>query len=709
MRFNLIVLFVALVAVVFPARSQSWTPVSALIPGGELNEIIIDQNGVLYGNQGLFVVRSTDEGASWEPVHAKNPITVEDLSVSYRLTTLVGPLNSKLLVLYPDNGRSVALYVSLNGGTTWTETQVPAEFHGRQLFVTGLRSGVALAFAYADTSAIVLKSEDGGRSWIIESSIPYLPVELHEASNGTAILYDIQGNLRRRSKDGVWTDMPSPQSGESVIDICMAASRFYVCDGASVHYTTNEGLSWITTTFEDSVESSGTRSIVGFPSGDAVFFNEVENNKTSVYHIRTADDIWVTKADSVRFRPQRAISFGQNRVMYPTTAGPIFSDTRGSEWEIRAKGLFLVPIWRFAIQGNTIVAISISGDIYRGVVGGTQWDLALDYPVATDGFPLLDVVGAAPSTFVIILSDGGVLRSVDDGYSWSMVPGTESTRHRWNICKRRNSNLVVSTSDVILESSDMGLTWNQIAEVSSPSGISESSDGQLYVAAGKSLYRVNNGSATLVHGISVDVGIALCAPNNSSVFGVVGAGYQAGIIEIATTLDSGKTWTTKQVEFPFGAEAGVLDAVLTDNGDLFASTLVSLIHMAPNGYITSSPTMELPSLSIGLRLDEQGNLYRSGASIIEKGVGLVSVREHSSQAPLQVSPIPSTGAVRIAGITSSGVTSINILDAVGARVAKTEVTPADGIVTLDVHALASGAYTVIIGESAQRVAMLISR
>ncbi|MBK9184609.1 MAG: hypothetical protein IPM83_16300 [Ignavibacteria bacterium] len=67
--------------------AQTWTPVSSPIYGGQLDEIVVDDEGTLFGNIGLFVVKSTDKGLTWTSISPK-PLGLEDMNVDARLAFL---------------------------------------------------------------------------------------------------------------------------------------------------------------------------------------------------------------------------------------------------------------------------------------------------------------------------------------------------------------------------------------------------------------------------------------------------------------------------------------------------------------------------------------------------------------------------------------------------------------------------------------------
>lgn len=689
--------------------AQTWTPVSSPIYGGQLDEIVVDDEGTLFGNIGLFVVKSTDKGLTWTSISPKKPLGLEDMNVDARLAFLRGPFNVKVAALYPTTGDFTEIYTTFDGGNTWSTSQVPVQFQGAELFVAGLSNGKGLAFARSTNSTVVLSTNDGGQSWAFEAGFDEMPSSIHESPVGITYVVDNGLLIRRRDAEGAWSTIPLPEGGTPIQNICTAGSRLYLVSLDSVYSTTNEGSTWVSTTFDSPVATFYPRQIVGFPDGGAVLFSQFENNLTAVYRLKNDSLVWSTRHDSLPTGVRRPISFGENNIIFPDDAGPLFSDTWGSEWTMRTQGILLLPIWRFAIQGTSIIAVSFDGSIYRGQVGGSSWDIIPDRPLASGDFPLRDIVDVAPSTY-LINSNRGMFRSENDGNSWGIVAGTENDVYQLNLCKRRNGNIAVTTRNAVKLSTDLGLTWAPIVTVDDTirlSGIAETADGTLYVASEQGLYRVDGPTLTSVHQLNVPVGFAVAAASNAQVFGVVGGSENEGRLEFAVTLDGGNTWTSRTFDIPNGLEPPILDAVLTNTGHLFVSYPLGLIHMTPMGTITSEP-MTLQSFSVGLELDAEENLLRSGISIIEKNDQPVSVQEQTTVISTSVYPTPGRDVVRIAGISTTLPISIRIVNALGVSVAEQISTADNGVVALDVRSLPSGTYTAIIGTTGQSASLVIS-
>lgn len=710
MRFFALAFALCLILATVGGLAQTWTPVSTPIYGGRLERIIADEEGILYGNVGLYVVRSTDKGLTWSPIPPKTPLTLEDMNLDAGLAIIRGPFNVKVVAIYPTDGDFTEIYTSFNGGSSWSTAQVPEQFQGADLFVAGLRSGKGLAFARSTNSTVVLSTSDGGQTWSLETGFTDMPSSIHESTSGITYVEDNSEMIRRRALDGTWSTVPLPEGGTPIQNICTAGDRLYLVSLDSVYSTTNDGTSWTSTTFDSPVTTFYPRQIVGFPDGGAVLFAQYDESHTAVYRLKNDSLVWSTRQDSLPIPVRRPISFGENNIIFPGDAGPFFSDTWGSEWDFRTQGIRLQPIWRFAVQGSSIIAVSIGGDIYRGSVDGPSWDLIADRPPVSGDFPMRDVVAVAPSTY-LISSNRGMFRSHDDGNSWTVVPGTENAPYQLNICKRRNGTIVASTRNAIQSSSDLGLTWSPLITVDDTtylSGLAETADGTLYVASEQGLYRVDGTTLTSVYQLTVPVGFAVAAASNAQVFGVVGGSENDGRLEFAITRDGGNTWTSRTLDIPNGLEPPVLDAVVTNSGHLFVSYPLGLIHMTPTGTITTEP-MTLRSFSVGLELDAEEHLWRSGISIIEKNDQPVSVEDVSEEGGLRIFPTPAQDAIHVSGFVTDAPQQISIITMLGVSVYSGLCTPMSGVVELNIQSLVPGVYRIQIGASGSSLALVVQR
>jgi len=703
-------MILALAFVLTSATAQNWRPITSPIYGGWLSEYSVDKNGVLYGIQGLYAVRSIDKGLTWKEISPKKDLTIEEVGQFYGIAVLQDPLSGEVVVIFPKDGKSTVIYASYTGGDSWLTTAVPTQFSGAQLAVFGLRNGHGLAFASSNGLVYAISSMDGGRTWINESEMNNLPQAVHESASG--VVYVLDGStIRWRAMDGAWSTIPSPTADVSGGTMCSAGNRLFLAALEKVYITTDEGNNWNETSYDIGNASPGSQSLVGFADGSAAMFAVVDNTFTLSYRIMSNSTTWTTVAANIPWSIRSAIGFGNGNIVINRPAGMNFSSTWGATWELRVEGIKLQPIYRFAVNGSTIVATSLAGDIYRGTVDGTSWSYQ-GHPMSYDTwqFPIREVVAAAPSVYVASTATG-IMRSTDDGFTWKFV----NTRASADMCMRTDGTIASLEQTRIAISSDLGLTWQPLAEFDKSMqarSISEGSSGILYVAAKGGLHIVDADSLRLVHPIESPIALLAVASRASFFsYGIVGVNLASSTVEFSITTDGGSTWVTKSMPLLGLVSSeffGLFDAVITREGHLyFSSYFTGIIHMTPSGVIASEGKT-LQEFALALQLDPLQHLMKSGISKIEKSEEPVSVQEIEVSTGLFVSPLPATDVVQLRGV-ADGMYDVQIVNVLGSVVCQQSVTPSNNIVTLNVRTLAPGRYSAIIGSTGVRASILIVR
>jgi len=150
-------------------ENDGWS-VEALLEGQDVRCLVadlLDPNAVYAGMQGNGVLRSEDRGKTWQAAGLSGKI-VKALAVSphARGTIYAGTKSPPLM------------FVSRDGGLTWTELEAFRHIRGRRLWFSPAEPPFtayvqAIALSPTDPNVIdvgiefgaVVRSEDGGRSW----------------------------------------------------------------------------------------------------------------------------------------------------------------------------------------------------------------------------------------------------------------------------------------------------------------------------------------------------------------------------------------------------------------------------------------------------------------------------------------------------------------------------------------------------------------
>jgi photosystem II stability/assembly factor-like uncharacterized protein len=181
----------------------NWALLALIPPGGGVNDLASTPDGVLFGATDLGVLQSTDQGTTWSPPLPSFLAVPRDriarLLASAALPKPLLAAGSGGLWASGDGGASWrnssrgivaqevaavlaspvgpptlttaaggSVYHSVDEGTTWTRLHVPAQ--GWRLVRLAahhpLRPSTLYGIASRDRTEILLKSTDGGRSWV---------------------------------------------------------------------------------------------------------------------------------------------------------------------------------------------------------------------------------------------------------------------------------------------------------------------------------------------------------------------------------------------------------------------------------------------------------------------------------------------------------------------------------------------------------------
>lgn len=171
---------------------------------------------------------------------------------------------------------------------------------------------------------------------------------------------------------------------------------------------------------------------------------------------------------------QRVISL----VIDPRTTTTLYAGTYGAgiyrsadgglSWQASNSGLNNLHIAKLAIvPDHPEQLFAVSTFLYRSEDGGWHWQL-VDLPTGT--FPTNVVVDPSASHIVYLLTYTGVLRSVDGGYTWTVLPfgvsGDDSV-NVWDLMigPEALGSIYIATSEWgMVKSTDGGATWSTANE-----------------------------------------------------------------------------------------------------------------------------------------------------------------------------------------------------------------------------------------------------
>jgi photosystem II stability/assembly factor-like uncharacterized protein len=250
-------------------RGNTWRPLSALNAYLPLTAFATAPDGALFvASQLDGILRSTDEGASWQLVYQS--VGVQAISIAPDKVGLAGTLDGQLLA-------------SLDGGRTWNTAQSPCENQAIVAIVSSttyakdnivLMGSSLISPGAGDARVILWRSTDRGANWrqITTQSTDArwlsiaMPTGVTENAASQAILATGPYCLRplRRAKD-VWISTHVDPNGANTLSVVALNEvdnngMIFAATGAGVYRSIDGGRTW--QRYRDGMTSTSLVSII---------------------------------------------------------------------------------------------------------------------------------------------------------------------------------------------------------------------------------------------------------------------------------------------------------------------------------------------------------------------------------------------------------------------------------------------------------------
>lgn len=462
-------------------RGQSWSSV-APVPGSarSFHIAVTGNGGWLAGAYREGLLRSTDEGSTWEAVGASLPNNeVYSISVIDGTTAFAG-LNSTTAI-------------STDAGITW---QLVSGMTGVNVYAVQQIDGARLA---AESSEGLYVSEDGGRNWarIAAEEIRDRFLSLHVATAGT--LYAAADGRLKRSVDGgaTWTMSDVGIHAGPIRAFCFPGSGSYITAtwAAGIHRSTNAGASW---TLTDSV-------FVPFT------IKELRETASSGVFALTHD------------------------------YGLLRSTDDGAHWLPLARVTDSTAIAAFTPAGGVMLAADNRGSIFRSADTGASWEQisTLEVPEGSVNITAMREDNGDDMT-VYVATDRGLYRSDDGGNSWSRQLINGIHRALQTLHQAADGTLYCAGIRALYRSTDRGTTWLGSYVASSllwRGHVASNSRSQVVLSEGEDIFYSKDGSGDWER-IPLDEDITALGVDRSG-FLLAGTAHAGIFRSTATTLSAG--------------------------------------------------------------------------------------------------------------------------------------------------------------------------
>jgi Peptidase family C25 len=356
-------------------RGDSWS--EAGLVDIAINALVIDprDSATLYAGVSGGIYKSTDGAASWMPV---------GLSGIYVTSLAIDPANPR--ILYAGQGSSnptsnpISIYKSVDSGATWTPS-------GNGILCCAVVSALAIdprapATIYAGTNIGVFKSVDAGANWAAargglgDADVAALAIDpsnpatlyaaafegVYKSVNGAAGWFSINAGLPKVSVSALVIDPRNP-------------ATLYAAGFEGVYKSTNAAASW-------RLASTG-----------------------------------VSNLSDLVIDPQAG-------TLYAATYGGVFKSSDGAlSWQPSGSTILsgYIVLEIDPQNPNTLYAAG-GNQIYQSLDGAASWSLRgiVALPQG-DYLTRLELDPHNPSILQVLTFDGGLLRSIDGGMSWSQT------------------------------------------------------------------------------------------------------------------------------------------------------------------------------------------------------------------------------------------------------------------------------------------------
>ncbi len=608
----------------------TWTRTGAALNGLAASKLVIDPNNsnVLYAAMGAGpysadrqpplttgggVYRSTDAGATWQPILQANsggvPACSNGVPASYvpgSDVAIAGSGSNEVLYAalgftYGDSCDANDIYSSVDGGQTWTALL-------RSAFPSSAGSfgRIALATTPADPNAI------------------YAAVGDANPNDGN----QLDGVVVSRDRGQSWAVCGAPSDGPNYqynYDLYVAADpqnpNTVYLGGIDIYKSTDACGHW--------------------------------SNATNAYN------------GGVVHPDQHALVFAADGSLYAGNDGGVWqSADGGATWNNRNANLDAIQLY-----GSAVSAANQPLLIYRGAQdnSNSRYDGSGPWVTVVDGDGMLGAVDPTDvNTAYVGHFKGLLVKTTDGGATWTTVVGRANANDPYNVDKARvsfvapfvmdraNPRRLLEGTYRVWESTDAGATWHPTGSGQDLTGgkgyltaltIAPGS-GTIYAGSNNGYVQISrDNGATWTNGASLPgrwVTSIAVSPANPAAAWAATSGFNAATPatpgHVFATTDGGATWHNVSGDLPDTP----VNAVVADNaGTLYAGTDIG-VFVSSNGGTNWTPLgVGLPNTPVfELDLRDDGTLYASthGRGLWSLYVGGSSIAPTNTPPP---SPTPS--------------------------------------------------------------------
>ncbi|MBI3511683.1 MAG: T9SS type A sorting domain-containing protein [Bacteroidetes bacterium] len=581
-----------------------------VIPGngggaGRINCIAFDpanSNIIWIGAACGGLWKSTDGGVTW----FSNTDLLPALSIS---DIVIDPSNPQ--TMYIATGDKYGIYYqyevwghysagvlkSTDGGLSWNTTGLNYALMNLTLIQRLIIDPSNASILYAATNQGIFKTTDAAVTWSSIRSGKFYDMEMKPGTSGTLYAGDSTGVIVSTNSGGTWNYVPTVTStGRTSIAVTPAnVNVVYVwSEGGGFYYSNNSATSFIVRTDPSSsctpygyydmvLEVSPTNENILATGGLSV----AKTTNGGVAWTTTSDYNWpntnYVHADNhaLKFLPGSATNF------FSCNDGGIFKTTdQGNTWSDLSGGIAIKQYYR--IGGSALTPSLIYGGAQDNGTDQVTGVSTANHVYGADGEECL--VDYSDDNIVFVsYQNGAFQRSTDGGASFSPTSAFGCDWTSPLIMDPSNHDIMYMGSTDVLQSTDNGVTWNNISNGAFDGGclysleICQNNPQCIYAATFGHIYRTTNGgvtwtniTGTLPVGSAAISGITIKDSDPNSAW-VTFSGFSAPD-KVYYTNDGGASWSNVSGTLP-NIPANCIEYQNGSNDLLYLGTDLGVFYM----------------------------------------------------------------------------------------------------------------------------------
>jgi photosystem II stability/assembly factor-like uncharacterized protein len=446
--------------------------------GGFILSLAISPSGVssghlFAGTDGSGVFRSTDKGATWNPVNiGLRRMYIESLVSNAKGDIIAG---------------TYGVYKSTDDGATWNQTTLVAN-DVPSLAIS--KSGPFSGNIFAGTGAGVYRSTDGGDTWI-QVGIADIGVSAIAADASGNIFASSAGYGVFRSTDNGnnWDEVNTGLDNTTILSLAInSTADLFVGTIGGVFRSTDRGENW--SEVNTGLRNTYVQSLAITPQGD-IFAGTFGDG---VYRSTNNGSTWTSLGAVMQNTSVKAIIVSSTGQIFAggNSMTLLHSTDNGQTWATTVVARILAITTALAVRpGGDIFAGTGDNGIFRSRDNGSTWDLV----ALRDSLDYVGALAVDAQGYIFAGGWGSVYRSTDGGQSWSAT--LFSDRSIGSIAVSPNGHIFAGAGQGVFRSTDGGLTWVQVVDLRSIHNLETSFVTCLAINTSGFVYAGTNGTEIL--------------------------------------------------------------------------------------------------------------------------------------------------------------------------------------------------------------------